>query len=345
MTATMIHTSAPGKLFLMGEYAVLEGAPALLTAVDRRARVQLRPIDGPDWRISAPNLGVHDQPLGPDGRLPADADADLSRHLAVFDAVRTTVSAHVTQPLPALAVHIDTTDFARDGHKLGLGSSAAVAVALTQALAAAAGQSPDRATLTRLAVAAHRRAQNGTGSGGDVAVSVYGGFIGYVRDQAPTPLDWPETLTGRAVVTGQGASTPELVARVYAYRARDPDRFHTDMTRLAALAERVGSHVGEAARFLDTARDYFDALIALDTHAEAGIVSARHHELAALAARYHTVFKSSGAGGGDVGLLFAHAEDLTNALIVAFETAGAAVLDLVFGAPGVCFDTPSPVDD
>lgn len=32
-----LRASAPGKLFLCGEYAVLEGAPAVLTAIDRRA--------------------------------------------------------------------------------------------------------------------------------------------------------------------------------------------------------------------------------------------------------------------------------------------------------------------
>jgi phosphomevalonate kinase len=33
--------SAPGKLILTGEYAVLFGAPALVMAVDRRATVQI----------------------------------------------------------------------------------------------------------------------------------------------------------------------------------------------------------------------------------------------------------------------------------------------------------------
>ncbi len=36
-----ITASAPGKLVLSGEYAVLDGAPAICMAVDRRARVTI----------------------------------------------------------------------------------------------------------------------------------------------------------------------------------------------------------------------------------------------------------------------------------------------------------------
>ena len=44
-----VTASAPGKLFLAGEYAVLAGAPALVAAVDRRAHVRavLEPGAGP----------------------------------------------------------------------------------------------------------------------------------------------------------------------------------------------------------------------------------------------------------------------------------------------------------
>jgi mevalonate kinase len=36
-----MNASAPGKLFLVGEYAVLEGGPALLVPVKRRAEVTI----------------------------------------------------------------------------------------------------------------------------------------------------------------------------------------------------------------------------------------------------------------------------------------------------------------
>ena len=37
MGAVQMIATAPGKLILTGEYAVLDGAPAVVVAVDRRA--------------------------------------------------------------------------------------------------------------------------------------------------------------------------------------------------------------------------------------------------------------------------------------------------------------------
>lgn len=337
-TTAPIVASAPGKLFLIGEYAVLEGAPAILTAVDRRARVTLTDSADGHWHLTAPNLDIHRFALGVDGRGPAEIEASLADRLRVYQAVHARVVAHIDTPLPPLDVHIDTTDFARDGHKLGLGSSAAVAAALSRALLARAGIDISNAELAELAIAAHRDAQDGTGSGGDVATAVYGGIIGYTRDTPPTALAWPPGLTGLVVVTGTGARTTDLVGRVYDYGKQAPAGFASDIGRLAALAENAAEDLGRAVRFVRLAREYFEALIALDHHANAGIVSERHHELHATAARHGAVFKSSGAGGGDVGLLFTTPNVDDTALRGDFDAAGAEIIDLGFAAPGVVLE-------
>ncbi|HET7312979.1 hypothetical protein [Salinisphaera sp.] len=340
--AAPIVASAPGKLFLIGEYAVLEGAPAILAAVDRRARVTLADASDGHWRLSAPNLDIHRLALGVDGRAPPDAGDGLRDRLRVYDAVLAHVAAELGTPLPPLDVHIDTTDFARDGHKLGLGSSAAVAAALTQALLVRAGiDDVDHARLARLAIAAHRQAQGGTGSGGDVATAVYGGIIGYTQGRPPASLQWPPGLTVVAVVTGTGARTTDLVGRVQTYAGVHPRGFASDIARLAALAENAADDLGQATCFARLAREYFEALIALDRHAHAGIVSARHHELHAMAARHGAVFKSSGAGGGDVGLLLATPHVNQSALRRDFDAAGAQIIELGFAAPGVAIEGPA----
>ena len=51
-----VKVSAPGKMVLLGEYAVLVGAPAAVTAVNRRARVELAPSASNHWRLIAPGL-------------------------------------------------------------------------------------------------------------------------------------------------------------------------------------------------------------------------------------------------------------------------------------------------
>lgn len=338
-TPRAILTSAPGKLFLIGEYAVLEGAPAILTAVDRRARVKI--VDSPDrhWYFSAPNLGIHRLQLDEYG-CPADTLATEPRHqLRVFEAVRNQVTAILARPLPPLDIHIDTADFSRDRYKLGLGSSAAVAAALTFALLECAGADTRKDHVARLAIAAHRAAQNGTGSGGDVATSVHGGLIGYTRDMPPKSLTWPEGLAMTAVVTGRGASTTELVGRIKAHGKNAPAIHNVDMARLTTLSRKAIEAAMHPVRFMEVAREYFDALALLDDHARAGIISSRHHELHALAADHGAVFKSSGAGGGDVGLLFSAPPVDPATLYQAFSEAGAALIELGLYAPGVCLDT------
>jgi len=330
-----ISTSAPGKLFLLGEYAVLDGAPALLAAVDRRAEVTIGDSESGSWQVSAPNLGIGSLALGDDGGLPTGLDAAQRLKLRVFDAVREAVLARAPRLARPLSITIDSGALSRGGHKLGLGSSAAVAVALTAALAAALDLDLDREALFRLAEEAHRRAQDGVGSGGDVAASVYGGLIRYSRGAVPVPLRWPEELSVLAVVTGEGALTTRLVGRVADYAEQDPARYRADIARLAGLAERAEAALRDPDAFLRLAGDYFTALTVLDAHARAGIVSERHHELHAVAEREGGVFKTSGAGGGDVGLAFSHSGEPAERLAAALAGAGAAVVPLGFFAAGV----------
>ncbi|TFD17234.1 mevalonate kinase [Cryobacterium sp. TMT4-10] len=338
-----IRTSAPGKLFLLGEYAVLEGAPALLTAVDRRVLVSIDDIDDLNdpasgaWQLTAAGLGIgiENLTLNTDGALPAGLDPRLRARLTLFDAVRETVLARAPRPVRPLRISIDSTAFSRGGHKLGLGSSAAVAVTLTAALARSAGLDLGSEELFRLAHAAHRSAQNGTGSGGDVAASVYGGLIGYTPGADPVRLRWPAGLSLMAVVTGEGSLTTRLVGRVAEYAATDAAGYAADLSRLAGLAARAETALADPAGFLGLAADYFAALALLDAHAGAGIVTERHLELQAFAHREGGVFKTSGAGGGDVGLAFSLSGEPTERLSAALEAAGATVVPLGFSAPGL----------
>ncbi|GAA3738219.1 hypothetical protein GCM10022239_12300 [Leifsonia bigeumensis] len=343
MTAT-----APGKLFLLGEYAVLHGAPALLLAVDRRAAVTATVGGGgsPGWRLTARELGIEALLLGDDGALPTNLAPETREPLALFDAVRREVAAHLEKldvsPDAGVDIHIDTSPFQQDGHKLGLGSSAAVAAALTAALAAALasvlsrsrGVDLARDELFALADAAHRRAQGGSGSGGDVAASVYGDRILYTRDQPPVHVAWPDGLDLFAVVTGTGSSTVDLVARVADYGRRDPEGHRRDLDALAELAATTKTALENAGSFLTLADDYFRALETLGLHSGADIVTDRHRELRALAAASGAVFKTTGAGGGDLGLVFAKLE-ATDELQSAFAHAGAAVIPIPTSLDGV----------
>lgn len=152
----LVIATAPGKLILTGEYAVLDGAPALVIAVDRRVVARRQP--GDDRPPSSPFL------------------------LAVARELAQRYGADSPGARAALEIAVDSSAFYADSQKLGLGSSAAVTVAATALALVAQHRAFDRAEVLAIALAAHANAQGAKGargSGADIAAAVYGGVIAF----------------------------------------------------------------------------------------------------------------------------------------------------------------------
>jgi phosphomevalonate kinase len=329
-----ISASAPGKLVLTGEYAVLEGAPALVLAVDRRAHVRLEARADAAMVIDAPDLGV----VGATARLDAgghfvldDDGLAAGGRLALFASVVESVAAR--GPLPGFHAWLDTRNFfspEAPQRKLGLGSSAAVGVALGGALHALAGLEPPSAGSL---IAAHRRAQGGFGSGLDIAASLAGGLISYAwHDGQPqvTPANWPAGLEFCCAWSGRSASTGVFLRGLADWRARAPARHAALMVDLASCARvAVGALLEQRTDALIEAIDAYAAgLGRLGTASGLDIMSAEHRVLRAVAADCGVAYKPCGAGGGDVGV----AVGADGARMAAFrrgvQRAGLQILDL-----------------
>ena len=142
MATTQQATRAPGKAMLIGEYAVLDGAPAVVAAVDCYAVGRLCPGE-------------------PGSPFIACAMSEASAALAELG-----VSA---RPPAGLVPVVDTQSFSVNGRKLGVGSSASATVAAVGALLAAAGVAVDeracQRVVQRAATRAHDAAQGVRGSG------------------------------------------------------------------------------------------------------------------------------------------------------------------------------------
>ena len=304
---THIVASAPGKLVLLGEYAVLAGAPALVLAVERRGRAALAPSGSHCWEIISPTLGLqarfhlqHDEAIW-HGPAPAEL-VWVATLLARFPQV---------DRLHPCRIELDSDAFylGRPGArtKLGLGSSAALAVALLGALHALANVAPP--TLGE-AIAAHRAIQHGHGSGIDIAASLAGGMsrfqlTGDAARADPTTL--PEGVGWACVYSGHPASTRAMLGTVAAWREREPTTYAQYMHGLATISSRgidaLAAH--DAAAFLSCLHDYATVLARFGEAAGVDIVSRGHRAIATIAADCGCVYKSCGAGGGDIGVTFA----------------------------------------
>jgi phosphomevalonate kinase len=303
---------APGKAIVCGEYAVLDGAPAISIAVDRHA-------------IAREGAGE---------RSPFVAAALAHAARALGDAA-----------LATLPVAVDSRALYEGGGKLGLGSSAAVTAAVVGLAFAKAGAGlGDRARLFAVADAAHAEAQGVVGSGIDVATSVYGGAIRFERapGQAPriAPVAWPSSLRISFAFSGQSASTPDLVARVRRLRDRDADRYGSCMGALAQVARAFADAIaaGDASAAVTAAARWTPTLAALGHAADAPIVTPFFDGLARTASAHGAAAKPSGAGGGDLAVILAAGplDSLTRTL----SHEGTALLPLVpeGPAPGLALE-------
>lgn len=329
-----VVATAPGKLLLAGEYAVLEGAPALVLALDCQARVTVETAAVP-LLVRAPELGITAaQANWQDGRL-----CWQQLTVAQQDKLRlvTCLLEALAQesPLPPMQLALDTSAFfAPDGRtKLGFGSSAALTVALTQAVTRFTRRAlPDLAAL----LAMHRAFQDGRGSGVDVAASLVGGALLYqLVDGVPLArsVTLPDTLLWRVVWSGKPASTHDALRQLSEWRQRAPAPSAVQMRQLEAAAGAVATAVEtqDAETLLARLQDYGRQLDAFGQAAGIDIVSAGHRRLTQLATQSGVVYKPSGAGGGDIGVAFATDVRKMADFLARAAAANFAVLDVQAG--------------
>ncbi|HEX9622419.1 MAG TPA: hypothetical protein VF989_19880 [Polyangiaceae bacterium] len=239
------------------------------------------------------------------------------------------------------APYLDASALRSGGHKLGLGSSAAVLVAALAALTLdERGNLEDDALCQAVqprALEAHARAQGG-GSGADVAASAHGGIIVATRVGADLRVErlGASSLCFAAFASGRPASTRDLVRRVLDFSARDPSDFAGLMEPLKSAAKSASEAYRADApeAFVSALAEQRQLLGELGNAASAAIVTDQVVSLAAIAERDGGAVLPSGAGGGDV-ILFAGPRQPSAALEEMARRAGLARLSLVLGARGV----------
>jgi phosphomevalonate kinase len=308
-----VGASAPGKLMVSGEYAVLEGAVAVVASVGVR---------------------VHARWMSEPSTLPPEAQK--TRELA-------------EQALGAIegALAINARDLRSDGMKLGLGSSAAASAAVAGALLASHGHDLTQPEVQRraleLALAGHK-AIAPEGSGADVAAASLGGFVRFRLENGKLAeaqrIEFPEALARRVVWTRKEARTSEFVRAVRAFEERDErgyalvrDALHT---HAAHFAEAIAAH--DLAAILGATDSYGHAMGALGDAAGVPIMTPELRKIAELARAHGGAAKPSGAGGGDVAIAFFPDADRADAFDRACTEAALTPLNLTLGAPGVQAD-------
>ncbi|HEX7382149.1 MAG TPA: hypothetical protein VF265_08340 [Nevskiaceae bacterium] len=350
-----VRARAPGKLVLMGEYAVLEGAPAVVMAVDRHVAVEVGAAKGRRCELYAPD--VHDAVLtfavDAGGGVKWD-DAAHAMDFALVVAVIGALAQSGLLPSAPWRADLDSATFFdhRDGRaiKLGLGSSAALTAALASALVANAGRADilaERGAWLERLLAIHRRFQRGRGSGLDVAAAVYGGEIVFRNRGTTVDVErcaWPAAVERIYVWSGRSASTRAFLEQLTQWRDGEPGAYRRCMDRIGAASEAgvAALRGGAADALLRAVERTTDALRALDRASKIRIFSAEHDAIADAVTAAGGVYKPCGAGGGDLGLALASGEASVRRVTDAVRAAGYRTVELRTDGSGL---TVAPLAD
>jgi len=205
------HSSAPGKIILLGEHFVVYRNPAILAAINRRISVHLKPNGTHFTRIKS-------------GRMELVVSASKGQFLK-----RMTISNSFLYPVLSCIANIQyqMSDFSgldviiesQIPHGEGLGSSAASCVATVGAMHTLFGKI-DKATICKNAATAERIIHKNS-SGADCYVSTFGGLMYYHPSRAYSRIDTKIKFLFLVCITGIKHDTGKLVSRVKKFREKN----------------------------------------------------------------------------------------------------------------------------
>lgn len=323
MTSLSVHTSAAGKALILGEYAVLYGHPALVLALERQIHCRIQPHDDAGFRLLATPLLQQAQGFefddvgsfvwrdpGNQRRLPF-----IEPLFNMLEGWPEILSGLCASNNSGIVISFDSSEFFHhNGNKLGLGSSAALTVALFKAwyeLRYPHSKLDTDQWLNNL-VNMHRNLQAGQGSGADIAASLYGGLLSYCITSngkqgiraAAQAQQWPVELEVIWIWLGKSSSTRHMIEDIELFRRTQPHAHRQHIEQLAAIS-RAGIDAvqqGSGNDLQQALAAYGEAMQNFGLAAEADIYTEDHRRLAAMAKASGIAFKPSGAGGGDIAL-------------------------------------------
>ncbi|MEN6329481.1 MAG: mevalonate kinase [Methanobacteriaceae archaeon] len=202
--------SAPGKVILFGEHAVVFGKPALAMAVNRRARVQVEQVNPEEIYITIPDLDVKGV-LTPQKELECSGTGKPGILRYIIEAIKLLDMEGGLEVKVELEIPIGA----------GMGSSAAITVATLAALFKLQGKNLDKEELARKAHQVELEVQ-GAASPLDTAVSTQGGVVYLNSEGEAQNLEVPGQLPLVVAYTNYRGNTGELVAGVRDRRDAHP---------------------------------------------------------------------------------------------------------------------------
>lgn len=221
-----IYAKAPGKIILFGEHAVVYGQPAIAIPVNKvNATARVFPEIGAQHkqiRIKAPD--IHFDALY----------SDLPEQHPFASAIRLTLGAvTLDQPPPLTLVISSTIPIAA-----GMGSSAAISVAIIRALSDYLGQPLPAEVISSLAFEVEK-IHHGTPSGIDNYVIAHQKPVFFTHNQPIEHLTVEQPTHWVIADTGEKTPTKKTVSDVREKHTADPNTFDGIFHQIGQIAVKA----------------------------------------------------------------------------------------------------------
>ncbi len=219
--------SAPGKIILFGEHAVVYGQPAIAVPVNQ---IKAKAIIKPDVTAAPGRVGIQAPQVNLDSTL-----AELPANDPIALAVASTLEAVGVSRLPAFLLRITSTIPLASG----LGSGAAVSVAIIRAVSGFLGKPLPDERVSALAYEIEK-IHHGTPSGIDNTVITYSRPVYFIRERPIETLEIGQPIKFIIADTGIASPTAVTVGQVR-------HQWETNPKHTGQIFEAIGS-LTQAAR-------------------------------------------------------------------------------------------------
>jgi mevalonate kinase len=220
-----IISKAPGKIILFGEHAVVYGYPAIAVPIDAiKVRVSIHPaITKNQSIIKIRNTNWHE-------------DIPFTE-LDEYDPIRTSIEnvcTQINQKPPNFEMTISSTI----PIAAGLGSSAALAVAITKSMSQFLGIYLSNDEINALAYKSEE-IQHGSPSGIDNSVITFGKPILFIKTKPISQIEIKSSIHIILADTGKRTLTKEMVALVKQSLEKDPDFIKPILAEIGGVVEEA----------------------------------------------------------------------------------------------------------
>ncbi len=303
------RSSACGKVILLGEHAVVYGRPALALRVPLAVEAHVRK-GGDGVQLVIPRWGL-EQRVDPDQQQGVSATLNV-----ILEALGVAGQPMMIEVMP----HVPRA--------MGLGASAALAVAVIRAIGEAFELGLTDDFVNQVAFECEKTA-HGTPSGIDNTVATYGSSVHFQNDgQTPrfSELRIPQALPLVIGMTGEESLTAKTVAGVRAAWTEYPERYEAIFDQIADLtmagADAIAAaNFNELGQLMNLCHGYLNAL-QLSTPALESLIHIARDNGASGA-------KLTGGGGG--GSMVALCPDSQEQVAEAMRRAGFKALTVTVG--------------